>query len=103
MSINTHQVKYLYLNQQTSCKSAKSTFVGKGKRLKGKGKIPNLSPFTLPLFPTSARSLTSEKAIKALLGFVKSSTVCVYPISCTESTAFMPDFSLASEIPHRFY
>ncbi|OKH41347.1 hypothetical protein FACHB389_05095 [Nostoc calcicola FACHB-389] len=31
--------------------------VGKGKRLKGKGKIPNLSPFPLPLFPTYARSL----------------------------------------------
>ncbi|BAY75488.1 hypothetical protein NIES25_19330 [Nostoc linckia NIES-25] len=29
-----------------------------GKRLKGKGKIPNLSPFHLPLFPTSARSFT---------------------------------------------
>ncbi|PHJ71913.1 hypothetical protein VF03_19195 [Nostoc linckia z2] len=36
--------------------------VGKGKRLKGKGKIPNLSPFPLPLFPTSARSLVYSQA-----------------------------------------
>jgi hypothetical protein len=29
----------------------------KGCMLKGKGKIPNLSPFPLPLFPTYARNL----------------------------------------------
>ncbi|MFN6463908.1 MAG: AAA-like domain-containing protein [Nostoc sp. DedVER02] len=34
--------------------------VGKGKRLKGKEKITNLSPFPLLLFPTSARSLIAS-------------------------------------------
>ncbi|MBD2609893.1 hypothetical protein H6G94_01145 [Nostoc punctiforme FACHB-252] len=44
---------------------AKVLFVRDGKRdasLLGKGKITNLSPFPLPLFPTSARSLmTNDK------------------------------------------
>ncbi|OKH24058.1 hypothetical protein FACHB389_30140 [Nostoc calcicola FACHB-389] len=35
----------------------------KGLMLKGKGKIPNLSPFPLPLFPTYARSLMSSSPI----------------------------------------
>jgi hypothetical protein len=34
--------------------------------LKGKGKIPNLSPFPLPLFPTSARSLLWSAIAKKL-------------------------------------
>jgi len=41
--------------------------VGKGKRLKGKGKIPNLSPFPLPLFPTSARSLLFLSCLAILI------------------------------------
>jgi len=32
--------------------------------LLGKGKIPNLSPFPLPLFPTSARSLLCKRKTK---------------------------------------
>jgi hypothetical protein len=43
---------------------------GKGKRLKGKGKIQNLYPFPLPLFPTYARSLMS--------GFLKSAQDVIY-------------------------